>query len=96
MSQSHKIKFRLGQQVTYTPGRNLDPIRLTYVEVLKNGLGRFFSSAYPSLEYHISLNSDRLSEEDTVTFEGVQEKYHAFKGGDDKKRQAYEVLLTWR
>lgn len=95
MSQSPKIKYRLGEQVAYSPNKNLDPVLLTYVEVLKNGLGRFFSSEFPSLEYHIPVDSEKLKTEE-IHFEGVQEKYHAFKGGDDKKRQAYEILLTRR
>ena len=96
MSQSHKIKFKLGDQVAYAPSKNLDPVSLTYVEVLKNGLGRFFSSEFPALEYHLSLDSEKLSVEEEVPLEAVQEKYLAFKGGDDKKRQAYEILLAKR
>lgn len=96
MSQSHKIKYKLGEQVVYSPSKNLDPVLLTYVEVLKNGLGRFFSSEFPSLEYHISLDSEKFSNQEPIPFEGTKETYLAFRGGDDKKRQAYEVLLARR
>lgn len=94
MSQNQKIKFKLGQQVVYLANKNAEPQLLTYVEILKNGLGRFFSSHYPALEYHISTESDKLSAAETVIFEGLQEKYLAFKGGDERKQQAYQVLLT--
>lgn len=47
MANNSKMKLRPGDEVTYIPGRHADPILLTYVETMKNGMFRFFSSQFP-------------------------------------------------
>jgi hypothetical protein len=93
MSKKHKIKFKLGQQVLYNVNKHTNLV-LTFVEVTKNGLGRFFISQFPSLEYYLHLDSEKIKVENDIPFEELQEEYVAFKGGDDKKQQAYNLLLV--
>ena len=93
---SNISKLRPGEEVTYIPNRNADPILLTYVETMKNGLNRFFSSQFPSLEYHLAHNHEAIKPHEEKYEEEIQENYIAFKGGDENKRHAYEVLLTRR
>lgn len=93
---SNTSKFRLGEEVTYTPSKNVDSILLTYVETMKNGLNRFFSSQFPSLEYHLAQDHDNIKPYEEKYEEEIQESYLAFKGGDENKQRAYEVLLTRR
>lgn len=93
---SNISKLKLGDEVTYSPSKNLDPVLLTYVETMKNGLERFFSSQFPSLEYHLARNHDHIGPYEEKYEEEVQEKYIAFKGGDENKKLAYESLLVRR
>ena len=89
-------KFRLGEEVTYAPNKHVDPVLLTYVETLKNGLNRFFSSQFPSLEYHLEQDNDNVRPCNERFEEDVQEIYLAFKGNDKNKQHAYEILLARR
>ena len=91
-----KSKFRSGEEVTYEAHKLADPILLTYVETMKNGMGRFFCSQFPTLEYHLAHDSDKIKPYDERYQEEVQEKYLTFKGGDIAKEQAYEALLSRR
>jgi len=96
MSSNSKFKLRLGEEVTYLPNKLADPILLTYVETMKNGMGRFFSSQFPTVEYHLAHDNDKIKPYDERYQEEIQEKYYAFKGGDQTKEQAYNVLLARR
>ena len=89
-------KLKCGDQVSYTANKHADPILLTFVEPLRNGINRFFSSEFPTQEYHLANDSDRIQPFEEKYQSQIQEKYHAFKGGDDKKRQAYEILSAGR
>lgn len=89
-------KFKLGEEVTYFSNKSADPILLTYVETMKDGLCRFFSSQFPSLEYHLAHDSNNIKPHEEKYEEEVQESYHAFKGGDENKKRAYEILLARR
>jgi len=96
MSTNSKSKFRLGEEVTYEAHKLADPILLTYVETMKNGMYRFFSSQFPTLEYHLAHNTDKIKPYDERYQEEIQEKYLTFKGGDTSKERAYQVLLARR
>lgn len=93
---SKMSKLRPGDEVTYVPNRNVDPVILTYVETMKNGLDRFFSSQFPTLEYHLAPGHDHIRPHDESYEEEIHEKYVAFRGRDGAKRQAYEILLSRR
>ena len=95
MSNS-KFKLKPGEEVTYEPSKLADPILLTYVETMKNGMYRFFSSHFPSLEYYLAHDTDKIKPYDERYQEEIQEKYIAFKGGDFAKKHAYQSLLVNR
>lgn len=96
MAKESVVKLKCGDQVTYVPSKNTDPVILTFVETMKGGMNRFFSSEFPTLEYHLAINCDRIQQYEEKYQNQRQETYLAFRGGDDKKRQAYEILLAKR
>lgn len=96
MSVNSKFKLRAGDEVTYLPGKQIDPILLTYVETMKNGMGRFFSSQFPTVEYHLAHDNDKIKPYDERYQEEVLEKYLVFKGNDQAKEQAYNTMLVRR
>jgi len=89
-------KFRPGEEVTYIPNKNAEPVLLTYIETMKNGINRFFSSQFPSLEFHIVHGHESIKPYEEKYEEEIQEKYIAFKGGEEKKQHAYEIFLARR
>lgn len=96
MANNSKMKLRPGDEVTYIPGRHADPILLTYVETMKNGMFRFFSSQFPTVEYHLEHDTDRIRSYDEQFSQEVEEKYLAFKGNDEAKKCAYQILVANR
>lgn len=95
MNQKQKIKLQQGEEYAYEPNRNTGPIVLTYVEKLTDDTHRFFSSEFPSLDYHIGLDRVRLMSDD-VQLPSPAEAIHTFSGADSQKKKAYEILLAKR
>jgi hypothetical protein len=92
-----KQSFKAGEEFIYTPpSKDSEPVWLTYVEKLKCGLHRLFSSESPVLEYHIPEESFSQSDEKKNPKPDVTVKYSAFVGGDNSKQIAYEKLLSAR
>lgn len=92
-----KGKFKVGEEFIYRPpSKDAEPVWLTYVQSLKGGLHRLFSSESPTIEYHIQ--EDSFSSGDVKSFPkpDINVKYEAFVGGDDAKREAYEKLMSSR
>ena len=88
-----KNKLKHGDEYVYFASKRHDAVYLTYVEKLKNGLHRFFSTEYPSLEYHLN---DRISDiQKTSCYDVVPaEEYIAFS--DEQKKSAYLLVLKRR
>ena len=87
---------RTGDEFVYTRNRNFDPVFLTYIENMPGGLRRYFSSQFPSLEYHIDPECEHVKPCSDNYGEEVQETYITFKGNDNNKRKAYEILMLKR
>lgn len=88
---------KTGDEFIYCRSKNHEHVVLTYVETMPDGKYRFFSSQKPSLEYHLEKDSPSISPcNDEPNWESLDEKYHAFKGDDKAKQQAYHVLLARR
>lgn len=94
---NRKVKFIIGEEFIYRPpSKDAEPVWLTYVEKMKNGLHRLFSSEAPVLEYHIREEDFLACDSRIFPKPEVSTKYHTFSGGNDAKRTAYEKLLISR
>lgn len=96
MVKESQERLKCGDEVTYIANKYTDPQLLTFVETMKNGINRYFSSQFPTLEYHLEHDNNHIHPYDESYQEEIQEKYFAFKGGDTNKQRAYEILLTNR
>ena len=96
MAIASKSKLKLGDEVLYVPNKHVDPLLLTFVETMKNGLDRYFSSEFPTMEYHLEQNIPSILPYEEKYVTQPQEAYVAFKGKDGSKRLAYESLLLKR
>ena len=91
------LDFRLknGNEYNYISNKSLSCVALTYVGPLKNGLHRFFSTEYPSVDYYLDPNSSNIEEIQQAYVDPV-ESYIAFAGKDEEKKKAYLALLKRR
>ena len=88
-------KLKNGDEVLYL-NRTHDAVPLVFVETTKNGLNRFFSAQFPTMEYHLANDCPQISEFQEPFKEEIEEQYVAFSGPNSNKRKAYEALLARR
>lgn len=92
-----KQSFKAGEEFIYIPPcKDAEPVWLTYVEKMKGGLHRLFSSEMPVLEYHIHEESFSQCTDKKHPKPDIIVKYLAFVGGDTAKQIAYQKLLSSR
>ena len=96
MDEQKNSKFKLGEEYLYIPGKNVDPVWLTYVCPLSAGMHRLFSSENPTLEYHVS--SETLGKGDSKDHPKpeISVKFISISGGDESKKEAYNRLAVSR
>lgn len=90
------MNLKIGNEYLYQASKNVDPVWLTYISEMKNGLHRFFSSEFPTLEYHISSEKVSVESPKDYPLPSIAENYIAFKGDDSSKEKAYLLLLKRR
>lgn len=90
------MNLKIGNEYLYQASKNSDPIWVTYVSDLKSGLHRFFSSEFPTLEYHVSPDKVEPSSSKDFPLPQIAENYVAFKGDDQAKEKAYQILVKRR
>ena len=89
--------FKVGEEFIFTASKNKEPVVLTYVETMRDGKNRFFSSQKPTLEYHLEKDNPNIQAcNNEPNWESLDEKFYAFKDDDKAKQQAYNVLLARR
>lgn len=94
---AQKSKFKAGDEFVYKPpSKDAEPVWLTYIQSMKGGLHRLFSSETPALEYHIHEDSFCVGDVRQYPKPDLNVRYHAFAGNDGMKQEAYEKLMSSR
>lgn len=87
-------KFKSGEEFIYLSYKNAEPVWLTYVSDLGQGLHRLFCTENPTLEYHVHEDSLEKGNTKKNPKPEIITRIIAMPDTDKDKRNAYNILAA--